>query len=66
MLLAFPFIKIRGKQRITMASICDEKEILKNFSLLVKRYKRPPKIARCEVTHNFSFAHSGNLLHPGF
>ena len=34
--------------------------------LIVKRYKRPPKIARCEVTHNFSFSHSANLLHPGF
>ena len=29
-------------------------------------YKRPPKIARREVTHNFSFSHSANLLHPGF
>ena len=58
MLLAVPFIEIRGKQKITMASICDKKEILKNFSLIVKRYKRPPKIARREVTHNFSFSHS--------
>ena len=31
-----------------------------------RRYKRSPKIARCEVTHNFSFSHSANLLHPGF
>ena len=58
MLLAVPFIEIRGKQKITMASICDKKEILKNFSLIVKRYKRPPKIARREVTPNFSFSHS--------
>ena len=58
MLLAVPFIEIRGKQKITMASICDKKELLKNFSLIVKRYKRPPKIARREVTHNFSFSHS--------
>ena len=58
MLLAVPFIEIRGKQKITMVSICDKKEILKNFSLIVKRYKRPPKIARREVTHNFSFSHS--------
>ena len=58
MLLAVPFIEIRGKQKITMASICDKNEILKNFSLIVKRYKRPPKTARREVTHNFSFSHS--------
>ena len=31
-----------------------------------RRYKTPPKIAFCEVTHNFSFSHSANLLHPGF
>ena len=31
-----------------------------------RRYKRSPKIAFCEVTHNFSFSHSANLLHPGF
>ena len=66
MLLAAPLIEIEGKQKITVASICDEKEILKNLSLIIKRYKRPPKIARCEVTHNFSFSHSANLLHPGF
>ena len=24
------------------------------------------KIARCEVTHNFSFSHCANLLQPGF
>ena len=58
MLLAVPFIEIRGKQKITMASICDKNEILKNFSLIVKRYKRPPKTARREVTHNLSFSHS--------
>ena len=34
--------------------------------LIVKRYKRSPKIAGCEVTHNFSFSHRANLLHPGF
>ena len=28
MLLAVPFIEIRGKQKITMASIFDKKEIL--------------------------------------
>ena len=28
MLPAVPFIKIGGKQKITMASICDKKEIL--------------------------------------
>ena len=28
MLLAFPFIEIGGKQKITIASICDKKEIL--------------------------------------
>ena len=66
MLLTVPFIEIGGKQKITMASICDKKEILENVLLIVKRYKRPPKIARCEVTHNFSFSHSANLLHPGF
>ena len=64
--LAVPFMEIGGKQKITIASICDKKEILQNFSLIVKRYKRPPKIARCEVMHNFSFSHSANLLHPGF
>ena len=26
--LAFPFIEIGGKQKITIASICDKKEIL--------------------------------------
>ena len=61
-----PLIEFEGKQKITVASICDEKEILKNLSLIIKRYKRPPKIARCEVTHNFSLSHSANLLHPGF
>ena len=66
MLLADPFIEMEGKQKITMASISDKKEILQNLSLIVKRYKRPPKMARCEVTHNFSFSHSANLLHPGF
>ena len=64
--LAVSFIEIGGKQKITIASICDKKEILSNYSLLVKRYKRPPKIARCEITHNFSFSRSANLLHPGF
>ena len=57
--LALPFIEIGGKQKITIASICDKKETLQNFSLIVK-------IARCEVTHNFSFSYSANLLHPGF
>ena len=67
MLLAAPLIEIEGKQKkVPLASICDEKEILKNLSLIIKRYKRPPKIARCEVTHNFSFSHDANLLHPGF
>ena len=66
MLLAVPFIEIGGKQKITKASICDKKEILQNFSLIVKRFKRPPKITRFEVTHNFSFSHGANLLHPRF
>ena len=68
MLLAVPFIEIGGKQKITMASICDKKEILQNFSLIIKTYQRLPKIACCEVKHtgNFSFSHSTNLLHPGF
>ena len=66
MLLAAPLIEIEGKQKITVASICDEKEILKNLLLIINRYKRPPKIARCVVTHNFNFSHSANLLHPGF
>ena len=66
MLLAVSFIEIGGKQKITIASIFDKKETLYNFSLIVKRYKRPPKIVRCEVTDNFSFSHSANLLHPGF
>ena len=66
MLLALPFIEIGGKQKITIASIFDKKETLYNFSLIVKRYKRSPKIARCDVTHDFSFSHSANLLHPGF
>ena len=66
MLLAVPFIEIEGKQKITKASICDKKEILQNLSLIVKSHKRPPKIARCEVTHNLSFSLSANLLHSGF
>ena len=57
MLLAVPFVEIGEKQKITIASICDKKENLQ---------KRSPKIARCEVTHNFSFSHGANLLHPGF
>ena len=61
MLLAVPFIEIGGQQKITIASICDKKE---TFSL-IKRYKRSPKIAGCEVTHNFSFSRGANLLHPG-
>ena len=68
MLLAVPFIEIGGKQKITMASICDKKEILQNFSLIIKTYQRLPKIACCEVKHtgNFNFSHSANLIHPGF
>ena len=31
MLLAVPFIEIGGKQKITIASICDKKETLWNF-----------------------------------
>ena len=62
MLLAGLFIDIEGKQKITIASICDKKETLQNFSsLIVKRYKRSPKIVRCEVTHNSSFSHGANL-----
>ena len=66
MLLAIPVIEIGGKQKITIAGICDKKEILLNFSLIIKRYKRSPKIARSEVKYNFSFLHKANLLHPGF
>ena len=66
MLLAVDFIEIGGKQKITIASICDKKETLQNFSLIVKRYKRSPKIACCEVTHDLSFSHGANLLYPGF
>ena len=63
MLLAVPFIEIGGKQKITIASICDKKENL--VKLFVNR-QETPKIALCDVTHNFSFSHGANLLHPGF
>ena len=46
MLLAVPFIEIGGKQKNTIASVCDKKEILQNFSLIVTRYKRLPYLDR--------------------
>ena len=32
--LAFPFIEIGGKQKITIASICDKKEIVNRPEIL--------------------------------
>ena len=62
----FPLHRNQRKAKNYHSQYLWQKGNLVKLFVNLKRYKSSPKIARFEVTHNFSFLHSANLLHPGF